>query len=229
MTSTCTWLVPEMSISLVCGSKRSSMAGSSSARRLSPLLTFSSSPRVLGVMAKEMAGGANSYLGNRTGWAGSHSVSPVLASFSLAKRHDVARRRLLDGLGLFALHQQDVAGALLLVRPHVQQAGCRSMILPGEDPGQVDSAGELIVDGLEDEERGRRPGIGLHARLFSARSSPSGPGGRPVQPARGMRSRASSSRSMPMFLVATTGRTGDTAPAARAAFRAAVISSVESS
>ncbi len=70
----------------------------------------------------------------------------------LGQRDDVAGARLLDRLGLLALHQEDVAGALLLVRAAVEQLRVGGD-LAREEPHQVHPAGELVVDGLEHEQR----------------------------------------------------------------------------
>ena len=156
-------------------------------------------------MAKEMAGGRElvareahrmSRVGQRVAGAG---------LLELGQGDDVAGAGLFDGLGLLALHEQDVAGALLLARALVEQLGVGGD-LAREDAGQVHAAGELVVDGLEDEERRGRRRIAGQRR---PRPSPLAPSRRlaraPCRAGEGTASSSSSSRSVPMFLVARHG------------------------
>ena len=80
--STCMLPTPEIRSCLVSGSKWWWTVGSSSAMRASAVEILSSSPRVLGWMAKEMAGSGNVIRGSSNGCASSLSVSPVCVSLS---------------------------------------------------------------------------------------------------------------------------------------------------
>ena len=165
--------------------------------------TFSSSPRVLGEMANEMAGGRELVPREADRVAGIGQRVARAGLLQLGQGDDVAGAGFFDGLGLLALHEQDVAGALLLAGALVEQLGVGGD-LAREDAGEVDAAGELVVDGLEDEQSGRSRVVAGKIHLFAARD-PEAPCAAPRAIGDGMDSRASSSRSEPMFLVAATG------------------------
>ena len=108
----CCWPVPAMRNSLVCGSRKKRSMASSSISLWMPLPSLSSSARVLGSMAKVMAGSGSLTVGYWMGAALSPRVSPVSGVLQLGHGADVAGVQLVDRDRCLALHDGKV-GELL--------------------------------------------------------------------------------------------------------------------
>ncbi len=152
--------MPESSISWVCASRERRSTGSSSMSRCSAAEILSSSPRVLGSMAKVVAGSGKTTGGYTMGCALSHSVSPVWVSFSLA----TAPRSpaWISGTGVWVLPSSSSRwpSALGDVAGRVVDRGV-GLERPGVDAEEADAAGVRVGHGLEDEGGEGRVGDGL--------------------------------------------------------------------
>ncbi len=89
--------------------------GSSCAKRLSAMPIFSWSALVLGSTATSMTGSGNSIFSRMMGFAGSHSVSPVVVFFSPHSAMMSPASRPFDVLAVVGVHHQHAADALLAV------------------------------------------------------------------------------------------------------------------
>ena len=105
--------MPEMIVWPDSSSVRTRNDGSSCARRLSAMPIFSWSTLVFGSTATWITGSGKIIFSSVITLAGSHSVSPVVASLQAHRRGDVAGADFLDLLALVGVHLQDAADALL--------------------------------------------------------------------------------------------------------------------
>ena len=136
-----------------------------------PLLSLSSSARVLGSIAKVMAGSANVTCGYWIGDGLSPRVSPVKVSLNFATAPISPACSSVTGIAVLPCMDDDVRELLGGAASEVLQRG---VVLQhaGEDLEEGDTAGEGIADGLEDVQRERLGVADLaHCRLAIVRPS----------------------------------------------------------